>query len=54
MKSSTSGLRETRELLWLRSVWPEVKVGWPDSKGATFETNATREAVTLQKRSTSE
>ena len=49
MKSSASGLRETRELLWLRSVWPEVKVGWPDSKGATFETNATREAMALQK-----
>ena len=54
MKSSTSGLRETRELLWLRSVWQGVKVGWPDSKSATFETNATREAMTLQKRSTSE
>ena len=54
MKSSTSGLRETREPLWLRSVWQEVKVGWPDSKGATFATNATREAMALQKRSTSE
>jgi hypothetical protein len=54
MKSSTSGLQETRELLWLRSVWQGVKVGWPDSKSATFETNATREAMTLQKRSTSE
>jgi len=49
MKSSTSGLRETKELLWLRSVWQGIKVGWPDSKGATFETNATREAMALQK-----
>ena len=49
MKSSASGLRETKELLWLRSVWQGIKVGWPDSKGATFETNATREAMALQK-----
>ena len=42
MKSSTSGLRETREPLWLCSVWQEVQVAWPDSKLATLQTNPTR------------
>ena len=42
MKSSTSGLRETRAPLSLRSVWQQAKVGWPDSKLATLQTNPTR------------